>query len=472
MAKYKEEERLREAEMLYIKKREEEKKKENLILNNPLQALESFYEGEIIREDIPSYSPLYYVAQNFPPNLSRSLVEERQSFYKICRRLLEEKAEILEYETISGHVRRNELLEAIACMCVYNLFFVRDITTWEKKTHNIEKQFFSIIDHLFVKKQVPEFMYSVWNAPRKADHIDWFIMMGEGLSIKGDKKLPCGFTSKMLHHFMNAPSDYTVSEALIWGRVKAFGGDERLVNSICESRLRNLQFNEFWDSVIKLFASNSMLDSAHIAPIVDFLYNQKYEVKIHRDAEGNVLGAPRPEQPNLSLKGRTIDSLLRDSEHWHNLQSLEQKRVEEERRLAVRGRAAGAYLIPTTQNLCWKPIGFIREFEKEEGNKDNKFIYKIVELLSSVELREEGSTMGHCVGSYSSSCASGRSTIWSLRMKNPQGIWSRLITIEINPGSLAIVQARGKRNCSPDNKEKQIMLEWANREGIKMSRWV
>ncbi|TVR29607.1 MAG: hypothetical protein EA404_14415, partial [Spirochaetaceae bacterium] len=40
---------------------------------------------------------------------------------------------------------------------------------------------------------------------------------------------------------------------------------------------RDFRDNQFWLELIRFFARNPMLDTAHYQPIVDYIWNQKYE---------------------------------------------------------------------------------------------------------------------------------------------------------------------------------------------------
>ncbi len=211
-----------------------------------------------------------------------------------------------------------------------------------------------------------------------------------------------------------------------------------------------------------------MIDSEYITQIIDYLNFQRYHLETPVDAEGRRTGPNRAAQPNLSMKGRTADSLLRDSEEWHFYINLNRKRVEQEQRIA---RAQG-YTSYSQQNLTWERTPNVKEFFKTEGNKEKNTLvtYSIVEILNSKGLRDEGAAMSHCVGSYSNACVTGRSSIFSLRMVM-HGLSERLVTIEINKPTLTIVQARGLRNHAPDKKDRQLIIEWANKNGLTLSRW-
>lgn len=106
--------------------------------------------------------------------------------------------------------------------------------------------------------------------------------------------------------------------------------------------------------------------------------------------------------------------------------------------------------------------------EPQRNEEETPKRWHIVELTDSAQLREEGASLHHCVGSYAYRCYRGTSSIWSLRMW--QGEKKRsMLTIEIDPKKRAVIQARGKANRSATGKSLKLLHEWANREGLKMA---
>ena len=98
-------------------------------------------------------------------------------------------------------------------------------------------------------------------------------------------------------------------------------------------------------------------------------------------------------------------------------------------------------------------------------------VWRILELLSSRELEEEGRTLGHCVATYASSCQRRISSIWSMRRETATGV-TRVLTVELNVKGNEIVQVRGLRNRLPDEKELAVLTRWARTAGLRMAAWV
>src|SRR5258706_10246103 len=154
------------------------------------------------------------------------------------------------------------------------------------------------------------------------------------------------------------------------------------------------------------------------ARLFDFRHPVRNE-PIAMDAADGVAMSPPP-LPHFSLKGRTVQSLMRLMEDWHR----------------DLGQGEGG--------LSWGPSS-IRPLIQESPNDDPAMaptIWEITELTSGGQLRTEGTALRHCVASYSYSCWKGRSRIWSLRRRKGRSYRS-VVTVEVNPASRTIVQARG-----------------------------
>ena len=102
----------------------------------------------------------------------------------------------------------------------------------------------------------------------------------------------------------------------------------------------------------------------------------------------------------------------------------------------------------------WNSHGW--NWEYSESIVDRKVVWTIRELISGIELFDEGQNMQHCVGGYSRSCVEGYSAIFSLTLDG-----QRSITIEVNAKTKDIVQARGKFNRLPTTKESEIIRLWS-----------
>jgi hypothetical protein len=150
------------------------------------------------------------------------------------------------------------------------------------------------------------------------------------------------------------------------------------------------------------------------------------------------------------MKGRTPESLLRAVSGWH-------------RDLAEMRSAAPAA-------ATWGASGFA-SFAHEEGEEDGRRVYEVAELLNAQELLDEGRLMNHCVASYANACASGRSSIWSLRKRIESGRLIRLATVEVKVADGTIVQVRKRSNKLATRRELSVLGRWADAGGPKLASW-
>ena len=372
-----------------------------------------------------------------------ALAFERSYYPKMLLKLLlylEQNSNLLEDPTyIKG-------IEAVAS---HSDSWIRPIETWQVKRHNRDRQFSELLRHLFVAYEVPSFMDRVWLTENET-HQNWYIHIGAGQNIRTAPGIPVALTKKMAHHFLRSPKQYSVEEAIRWGQVHALGGDKRLMDALRGTRmLGNFKNDKFWLNVLRFFIANPMLDVSHVHPIIDYIWNQKFENQRVFVARG-VAEEIDPPQPNFSMNGRTPNTLLRQVNAWH-------------RQLGKATRGG---------HFQW-PRSEIGEFHFRVGSekKGNLRYWHIRELLSTDELIYEGRKMNHCVSSYARSCYSGKKSIWTVESEDENGR-HKALTVEISRPENLIRQVRGKRNRLPTLAEKFLLERWAAVEKLEIAEYL
>ncbi len=390
------------------------------------------YENTITKDELltPIAKALF---SGFENSQDRSILLEAMQFIEANTKLFDDAAYI----------------NAIIAMTKDCTGWIRSLNDWKPKSHNRSKQFASLARHLWAGYEIPVFMDKAWlfgNAIQQ----QWYKDIGAGRNIRNSSALPIRMTRKMAHHFLSAPDDYSIDGALRWGQVHSLGGDRRLSDALLGTRLaEEFRDDDFWLSVIRFFIRNPMLDTVHIGPIIDYIWDQKYENRVVF-VERGVAEEVGPAQPNFSMRGRTVDSLLKAVGTWHRQLRKETK----------------------SGSLQWQRCG-INEFSFIEGTKKsrNMKVWRIRELLSSQELILEGRRMFHCVASYTRSCSTGRCSIWSLDVETEEGC-EKLLTIEVSNSNKTIRQVRGKRNRLAADNEKTIIKRWADREDLMIPEYL
>ena len=298
----------------------------------------------------------------------------------------------------------------------------------------------SLAKHLFEKYPVPKFMYKVWTDTNK-EHLGWFFSLANGLNIR-KLDLPLAYTKRMSHYFMQAPDNLSILQALRWGQVRGLGGDESLADNIIRGPLGTVFANDdFWSGVIAFFARHPDLNYSMINPIIDYVRAKRFP---------NGLSAKQ--NLNFSMKGKTLNSVLRGMEEWH-------RELRNNRYLAMKSQK---------QCITWEGAN-LEDFRVEQKVSDKKKIFRIVQLKNSWDLFEEGQILKHCVASYTHLCRKGSVSIWSLRVWEDQ-LFKPLVTIELNPQN-QIVQARGKYNAMPSDLEHKIIQKWIVEADLKRDHY-
>jgi hypothetical protein len=343
---------------------------------------------------------------------------------------------------------RNHINAALLALAIHHQDWLRPPETWWPATGKLWPQFSSLAHHLFARYPVPNFMSSVWfdTEPwKRLPQHEWYKQMGLGKNIR-TVSLPLRFTKAMSHLFSQAPDHFTVFAALRWAQVRGLGGNEELARAVVITRLgRAFRNEDFWEMVLHFFISHPRLDLVHVGPIVDFLQAQKFATTDGVSAEG-VFGKRPPPQPDYTMKGRTVASILRQVEEWHRQLGQE----------------------ATEPDLSWSRSRF-KEYRMVEGCEilQNMRVWTITELLTSRELFLEGQAMRHCVASYAGQCAKKQTSIWSMQVENRQGR-HRVLTIEVDLTKKVIRQARKKLNRLPQGVEREVLKHWATQEGLSL----
>ena len=185
-------------------------------------------------------------------------------------------------------------------------------------------------------------------------------------------------------------------------------------------------FDPFLKEMVLFFKRNEteMEPGLRTDHLIDYLYHEKQA------------------RPDFSLKGRTIASMVRRMEAWH----------EELWQLKTIENKAKSWLPSTFSGFEGKTTFVQGEFE-------------FVQILDQHELIEEGRKMRHCVASYVDGCIAGNYSIWSLRKKETCKI-EQLLTIQVNSQG-SIVQACGPHNRLPGKHERQLLQNWAKVAALK-----
>jgi hypothetical protein len=420
------------------------------VRTDPERLLQSILDGEQVR--VPLNSDLHAVVKLFEQvdpekPVTYPLQPDLTAFRRLVLHCLE-KTDLLQGRGAPQFAR------ALLALSAHAGRWVRQPEGWEPRSHNAYRQFQSLVRHLTAHYDVPTFLNTAWLeglTPKGVVQQRWFLHVAQGQNIRTADGLPIPLTKKQAHLYLEAPDDFDVLSAFRWAQILDLGGDERLVRSVLATRIgTEFGHDEFWVTVFRWLVAQPMLDAVHHGPVIDYLNDRRFVASVP-NPDATQPGQPLlvPPQPNLTMKGRDPEELLRSVARWHRLLNRQK----------------------TGKVAFWEPSG-IPPFRQEEGMVENRRVFTITELLCSRELNEEGRAMSHCVGSYSGSCSSGRVSIWSLRSIDGLGQETRLLTLEISNQNRQVVQARQKYNKLPSPKEISILNRWGVVGGPSLSKWI
>lgn len=343
---------------------------------------------------------------------------------------------------------RDDVLAGLLALATCD--WLRPVEGWEPAGAGLRPQFGSLVGHLLAAYPVPAFLASAWPRESSAEawrHRGWYLHVGAGRNIR-HVDLPLAYTKRMAHHFAQAPDHSSVAEALRWGQVRGLGGSAGLARAVASTRLgRSFEAEDFWATVVMFLVAHPEVGLADVGPVVEYLHHRRFvpEEVLADDGELLPLGPP---QPDLAMKGRTPRALLRQVGEWR-------RRPKGPRKLAA---------------MAWPPSGIGGYGRAEADDAASPRRWTIRELTRGDELRREGEAMRHCVATYAGACARRATSIWSMRFEHG-GRRFRVMTVEVDPATRTIRQARRRGNAPPNEKALGVLRRWADQEALRLEFW-
>lgn len=350
--------------------------------------------------------------------------------------------------------------------------WIRPLEDWKPVSHNPRRQFGELARHLLCEYNPPAFLEAAWFRDGKegADEQGWFIGVGWGKSLR-EIGLPLALTKRMAHvATTEIPASCTVVEGWRWAQIVGMGGSPRLAQTMIATPLgTTFREEDFWETVVRFFVDNPMLDVSRVGPLLDYL---RYERCEPRPQE---LGAARERLPvGFTMKGRTPAALLARMEAWH-------------RRLSVSARAAQEKWSPS--GILGFPMEDAHDGQERSDRDADGTRWRITEITTAKALSAEGAAMQHCVATYAPSCVRGAVSVWAVTAQfrstlNPV----RVVTLAVNRNR-AIIEARGRRNALPSAapvslallpreesallvRSRRIINQWASAERLTLPAYL
>jgi len=317
-------------------------------------------------------------------------------------------------------------------ICIFAPFWQRSPQAWDKASGT------PLLDHLFVLYDIPRFLYAEWfrdlsgwyphqlGQDMRFKWLCWFILLGQGGSLKRAAELfNWRIPSKLQHHLTDAPSDASPTEACLIAEVKRLGGSEIEFVRLLQNPAFVLDPTEFsagtshrrfWQDTVRwLIAHRNAITDEESDLILSWAMHEYTETE-------------HPRIQPFTWKGRRVRAVLERSIQYNR---------EVER---------------PWSDYQWQAHGWDWVWDNERQGR-----WSFVELTSGAALFREGQAMRHCVASYAARCVSGHSAIVSVKHND-----IRRVTLEINPRTRRVVQARGVCNRSAEPEERRAISLWMN----------
>jgi hypothetical protein len=367
-----------------------------------------------------------------------------EKFHQLLQCTRQRAPRLLHAPVINGH---HPGVNALVNLSRFRSAHLRSVADWPGTSSSFRPAISSLAHHLLCHYQVPAFLAASWHeTDADADNKrNWFIAHSRGASFRS-LSLPIAMTRRMERIFLASPDHLPIKYALRRAELLALGAPKEIVQAVLSTRASaDLRHGDFWRTVwLFLIANAADIDPAQVGPIIDYIQAVRHDQITIATQEGRT-GFNTP-QPAFSMKGRTVQSMLRLLRDWH-------------RSLGGGGDAFTWVRSPFEPMLFEEPI---------RDGADMPRRWHMMELTNSAQLRREGAALHHCVASYADRCYSGTTSIWSLRLWQGDRV-HHVLTVEVDPRRHAVIQARGNANRAASATSLRLLRAWAARERLQMA---
>ncbi len=345
-----------------------------------------------------------------------------------------------------AHARK--ILKALVRVFDARADWLRDPADWRPPKRE-DSMFVArdLIHFLFDEhNDVPCHLDSTWwmDGPQPRLWRDVFIQLGRGAS-PSQCRLPAPLTRRGGHFFRRAQVTLLPQQALRWAQVKALGGSDELAMAVAGSRLsEETGYDAFWAQALRFLVSHPELPPYQVGPVIDYL---------------NSRASPSAPAGPYSLKGRTVASVLRGLEDWHEgLRRDLPAHLNGPLNRSIGPRRPSRPFVPVAGGKIILPL----------ESKSARTTWVARQLMTAAELEEEGRALRHCVATYARDCEGGTLSIWSLGEQNGGPAGNRL-TLTLMPDG-RVAEARGRENRLPEPHETEVIDAFARAAGKLLGR--
>jgi hypothetical protein len=213
---------------------------------------------------------------------------------------------------------RHAGVDALVNLSRFRDAHIRPAIHWAGTSSSWRPAVSSLAHHLICEYRVPAFLAASWHASDAAADKKraWFVAHARGASFRS-LDLPMVMTRKMEHIFRASQDHLSIEHAIRRAELLALGAPTEFIKAIMSTRMAaDLRHSEFWRTVwIFLIANAGEVDPMQIGPLIDYIQAVRHDRATVGVQDGMMeFGSP---QPAFSMKGRTVQSILRPMREWH-----------------------------------------------------------------------------------------------------------------------------------------------------------
>lgn len=394
-----------------------------LVEAGPVEALTLMVEQEVTKHDVKTYwqKELYKAFYMIKKTGSKY----KRSFFRNTVKLLND---------IGFDMTQSAAIIIVRNIALHSEEIIRPVHRWTAKVLNYDRSPQLLIDlahHCFGIYDVPPFLKNVWGYETRHLAREWYVQVSRGVSLRELERTPIQVTKKVARALQEAPELSQINASFRWAEIKALGASTELTDALMRTNLGSAwrRFDNYWKSVVKWCVVRNA-GPMQVGQIIDWLSYYKNQ-----------------EEP-ISLKKRTLVSVMRAVEEWH-----------------VQFRYVRNW---NYEKLKWDGCA-VADWSFAQEDESSIKMFNVVQLCSSDELQQESLRMHHCVATYAQRAHRGDCAIFSLRSEeNGVPAPRPLATIELWPKSRKVVQVRSLQNQRPDHESMQIVNKWAALHGFSV----
>lgn len=326
-------------------------------------------------------------------------------------------------------------------------FWLRPPQAWTPSDGTRLDQLLNLVEHLMGRYPVPEWLRPIcllvgcedrfrgwesWDAPETSDDASpWSLYLAATQGWKLGHALQLWAKAHRIElptssaRFAFEVPRMRTFDAIIWLKVRTLGGSAEVAGALLENH--TIRYPELFAELVHLLNRNPSL-VPHARGIGEWAVHEFTElVSGHRArpvAQGTAPG-------RFSLAGRSAANVLQHANAYFEARS---RKVDD---------------------MTWESRGWSLEMELKG------ITWSFTELTTGAALADESREMHHCVSTYAAGCQEGHSAIVSVRVNG-----LRVLTIEVAPAKLQVVQVRGSCNRPPTPVESNAVQNWCRRFGL------